>query len=88
MGWILRERWYWFIVIGVTLVFVLPFLIVWVILSLDPAIRLIATILIITAWGIASGYKDWLISKRKEEKRKGDHANLIHEVERQFLNAL
>jgi hypothetical protein len=72
MGWIFRERWYWFIVVGVTLVFVLPLVIVWVILNLDPTIRLIATILLITGWGIASGYKDWIVSKRKEEKQKSE----------------
>jgi hypothetical protein len=70
MSWIFREKWYWFIVIGVTLVFILPLIIVWTILNLDPTIRLIVTILLITAWGIASGYKDWIISKRKEEKQK------------------
>lgn len=70
MGWVLRERWYWFIVIGVTLVFVLPLVFVWVVLNLDPTIRVIATILLIVAWGITSGYKDWIVSKRKEEKQK------------------
>lgn len=69
MSWIFREKWYWFIVIGVTLVFILPLIIVWTILNLDPTIRLIVTILLITAWGITSGYKDWIISKRKEEKQ-------------------
>lgn len=67
MGWILKERWYWFIVVGVVLVVAVPLFLVWVILNLDPAIRVVFTILIILAWGLVSGYKDWLISKRKEQ---------------------
>jgi glucan phosphoethanolaminetransferase (alkaline phosphatase superfamily) len=69
MSWILKERWYWFIVIGVVLVVVVPLLLVWVILSMDPIIRVIFTVLIILAWGLVSGYKDWLVSKRKEQAK-------------------
>lgn len=69
MAWVLREEWYWIIVVAIILVFVLPLAIVWLILNLPPAARMIATIVIIVVWGVVAGYKDWLISKRKEEEK-------------------
>jgi hypothetical protein len=70
LAWILREKWFWIIVIAIAMVYLLPFVIVGLILSLPPILRLILTILIIAAWGIVAGYKEWVITKRKEEEQK------------------
>jgi membrane protein YdbS with pleckstrin-like domain len=67
---IIKETWLWIIVIGVILVIALPLAIVWFILNLPPPLAFAATIIILVGWGIAAGYKDWIISKRREEKRK------------------
>jgi len=70
LGWLLKEKWLWIIVIGVILVTALPLVIVWAILNLPPIIRLVATIAIIIGWGVAAGYKDWIMSKRREGKEE------------------
>jgi hypothetical protein len=69
MSWILKEKWYWIIVIGVTLVVALPLIIIWVILNLPEPLRLFATIVIILAWGVVSGYRDWRKHKMREEEK-------------------
>jgi hypothetical protein len=62
------DRWFFITVVAVTLVLIVPLIVVWLILQVDPELRLVATIAIIVAWGVVSGYKDWIISKRKEEQ--------------------
>jgi len=52
------------------MVVVLPLVLVWVIMYLPPEMKIAATFLIIIGWGIAAGYKDWIISKREEERKK------------------
>jgi len=66
---ILSEKWFWIIVISVLLVVSIPLVVVWVILQLPFPYNLIATILIVITWGVASGYKDWVMTKRKEEEK-------------------
>ena len=60
------SRWLWIIVISVVLIISVPLLVIWAILNLPPYLRLFATIALVILWGIASGYKDWVASKRKE----------------------
>jgi len=48
-------------------ILVLPFVIVWIILLLPPPFNAVATVLIILGWGIAAGYKEWIMSKEKEQ---------------------
>jgi len=51
-------------------VMTVPFITVSAILATPPEFRWLGTVLIIVGWGFASGYKDWAISKRKEEEVK------------------
>ena len=64
------DAWFVVTILSVTLVIVLPLIVVWFVLQVSPELRLIATVLIIVLWGVVSGYKDWIISKRKEAKEK------------------
>jgi hypothetical protein len=57
-------------VLSVALIVTVPFLVVWGILYLPPMGALAATIGIIILWGVASGYKDWVVSKRRELEEK------------------
>jgi len=66
---LLSERWLWIIIGAVIMVVALPLVLVWVIMYLPPEMKIAATFLIIIGWGIAAGYKDWIISKREEEKK-------------------
>ena len=64
------DRWFWITVISVLLVLVVPLAVVWLILQVPPEIRIVATISIIVMWSVVSGYKDWIVSKRKEEEKR------------------
>jgi len=67
---LLKEPWLWIIILSLDAILIGPFIILWFVLSLPPQLRLLAMVLIIILWGIVSGVKDWIISKRKEEKMK------------------
>lgn len=66
---ILSEKWFWIVVLSVTLIFVMPLLVVWTILHLDPTLKIVATIFLVVLWGVVSGYKDWIVSKRAGEEK-------------------
>jgi len=70
VSWILSEKWLWIIILSLIVILVGPLLIVWFILVLPAELKILATILIVVAWGVAAGYKDWLQAKRKEEEGK------------------
>lgn len=65
---ILTERWLWIIIFSLILILLTPLLVVWVILNLPPTLRIVATSVIIIAWGIAAGYKDLVTEKRARKK--------------------
>jgi len=67
---ILKERWFWFVVLAAVLIISAPLIVVWLILQLDPIYKLVATLLLVLLWGVTAGYKDWILSKRKEEEEK------------------
>lgn len=70
MSEILTEKWLWIIILVLTVIIVAPLVIIWFILVLPFPLNTILTILLIVGWGIAAGYKEWVIAKRKEEERK------------------
>jgi len=70
MSWILKERWFWLIVVSAMLIVTLPFLILILILNLPPILSFVTLILVLIAWGIVAGYRDWLRDQRKEEGAK------------------
>jgi len=67
MSSILSEKWFWILIMVLLAILVLPFVIVWIILLLPPPFNAVATVLIILGWGIAAGYKEWIMSKEKEQ---------------------
>lgn len=68
--WLLFNQWLWIIILGMSAILIGPFIALYGIFALPIPHRGLATILIIIGWGIAAGYKDWVITKRKEEKMK------------------
>lgn len=64
------DKWFWITILSVVLVIVTPLVVIWGILNLPADIRIVATVIIIILWGVVSGYKDWILSKRKEEEEK------------------
>ncbi|MEM2144014.1 MAG: hypothetical protein QW279_01530 [Candidatus Jordarchaeaceae archaeon] len=69
------NKWFWTIALSVFLIIFLPLAIIWFILNLPPILRIFATIAIVILWGVVSGYKDWLIAKRKEEEKTAEKSS-------------
>lgn len=66
-----KEKWFWFIVFLVVLIVTVPFIVIYIILLLPPIWGPgLATVALLIVWAVASGYKDWVVAKRKEEEEK------------------
>lgn len=68
---VLGDKWFWLMVISAILIIIIPLIVIWTIFYLPPELKLIATVSLIILWGVVSGYKDWVVSKRKSEDEKG-----------------
>ena len=66
---LLTCRWYWFIVASVIAIMTAPFFMLMVMMSLPSPLNFLSMMLLICGCGIAAGYKDWAISKSKEERK-------------------
>lgn len=67
MSFIIREKWIWIIISMCILVLVVPYALMWMILQMPDVLRAFLVWFIILGWGIAAGYKDWLMDRRKRE---------------------
>jgi len=67
---VLSSKWFWIIVVALCAVLAGPLLIIWILLALPGELKLVATILIVIGWGVASGYRDWVVTKRRREERE------------------
>jgi uncharacterized membrane protein len=67
---VLQDKWFWLIVVSIFLIIIVPFLVVWTIFYLPPELKIVAMIGLVILWGVVSGYKDWIVSKRKSEEEK------------------
>lgn len=71
---VILDKWTWIVILSIVLVLVVPLIVVWTVLQMAPEFRVVATISIIVLWGVISGYKDWVIAKRKEEENASPQA--------------
>lgn len=69
MSEVLSSKWLWFTILSAVLVLVAPLVVVWFILQVSPELRVVATIAIVVLWGVVSGYKDWILAKRREAEK-------------------
>lgn len=67
MASVLSEEWLWIIITALILILVFPFFVLLLILNLPHPYNGLVIICIIVGWGVVSGYKDWIISKKREE---------------------
>ena len=67
---LLSEKWLWIIIVAIIAIITTPLIVVYVILLLPFPYNTIATIALVAIWGVVAGYKDWIISKRKDEEQK------------------
>ena len=70
LKWLLFNRWLWIIIFSLSTIVIGPLIALLGILALPMQYRGLATFLIVFGWGIAAGYKDWIVSKRQKEKLK------------------
>ena len=66
MSFILKEVWLWIIIFSCIAILVGSIFIVWVILQLPEGYRAAAVIALFLAWGVAAGYKDYLLVETKD----------------------
>jgi phosphoglycerol transferase MdoB-like AlkP superfamily enzyme len=64
----LFNKWLWIIIGAMGTIAIVPFLIMFVALSSPSWVSATILILVIIGWGVAGGYKEWLLHKQKEEK--------------------
>jgi len=64
----LESKWLWITIAGMILVTLIPWYAIYVILLLPSPINAIVVWSLIIGWGVAAGYKDWQLYKKKEEK--------------------
>lgn len=55
---------------GIIAIQIGPFFVIYGIFALPIVYRGVAIFVVIFGWGIAAGYKDWIINKRQEEKMR------------------
>jgi len=71
MSKVLKENWFWLIILLVALIVAVPFVVIYLVFLLPPiwgpALFMVALMVV---WALVSGYKDWVIAKRKEEEEK------------------
>jgi len=65
---LLESKWLWITIAGMILVTLIPWYAIYVILLLPSPINAIVVWSLIIGWGVAAGYKDWQLYKKKEEK--------------------
>jgi hypothetical protein len=70
MSSIVREKWVWIIIGICILVMVVPYVALWMILQMPEIVRPFAVWSVIFGWGIAAGYRDWLVDAKKRGNPK------------------
>jgi len=66
----LFNKWLWIIIGGMAAIVILPLAIMSIILLSPSWLATVITIFVIIGWGVAGGYKEYLLHKRKQEKAK------------------
>jgi hypothetical protein len=66
----LFNKWLWIIIGAMCTIVIVPFFIISIALMSPPWFSATIIISVITGWGIAGGYKDWSLHKRKKEKAR------------------
>lgn len=80
LGWLLFNKWLWIIIFSLSAIAIGPFIVIYIILALpSPELRSVATVMIISGWGIAAGLKDWVISKHQQERMKNSNIKTPYE---------
>jgi len=65
---IIKTKFLWIIIFSAIAIIVLPLVVLLCLFILPDSLRIPVTFLIIIGWGVAAGYKEWILNKSKEER--------------------
>jgi len=65
--WLLTEKWFWLIILSLIMILFGSWILLWIFIMLPHPIGTFLLVIILGAWGIVAGYKDWIIDKRKRK---------------------
>ena len=76
LDWLLLNKWLWFTVLGCWAVMIGPFIVITVMMHLPAPIKMAGLFGLLVGYGVASGYKDWIQARKREQQ--------LHPEEYQF----
>lgn len=65
---LLLNKWLWITILGCIAVMIGPILIIYIIALMPVTFKVASMLVIMIGWGVAGGYKDWAVARRKEQK--------------------
>jgi len=68
LAWLLFNKWLWITIFSCLAISIGPFFAIYGLLLSPEPLRPFLFFGIIIGWGVAAGYKDWVIAKHQEEK--------------------
>lgn len=68
--YLLTHKWLWIIIFGCIAAAVGPWTLIYLFVALPPPFNACVCLSIVFGWGIVTGWKDWILYKRKEEQVK------------------
>jgi len=66
LTWVLKQKWFWKLFVILLAMVIVPFLLVWIVLSLPPVYLVWALIVALAVWAVLKGYQDRAERKREE----------------------
>lgn len=61
---LLRERWFWKLIIICMIILIVPMAVAWIIISMPPIMMYASIGFVLVLWCAVRGYRDWLSKKR------------------------
>ncbi len=69
LDWLLLNKWLWITILGCWAVAVGPVVVLYLLLFLPGPTKVVGVFGLIIGWGVASGYKDWIKTRKREEEK-------------------
>jgi Flp pilus assembly protein TadB len=70
LTWVLKQKWFWMLFVILLATIIVPFLLVWIVLSLPPVYLVWALIVALAVWAVLKGYQDRAERKRDEGENR------------------
>lgn len=70
LTWVLKQKWFWKLFVILLAMIIVPFLLVWIVLSLPPVYLVWTLIVALAVWAVLKGYQDRAERKREEGENR------------------